>query len=92
MRAAGLPELVTERLDDYEALALRLASEPELLGAFRSRLARDRQSSPLFNTGRFCRHLEGAYSTMWERWHRGEPKQAFDVSASDEAGSMSPAG
>ncbi len=36
--AVGLPELVTHSLNEYEALALRLASDPSLLSAFRHRL------------------------------------------------------
>ena len=31
LKAAGLPELVTSNLDDYEALALKLATDPALL-------------------------------------------------------------
>jgi hypothetical protein len=33
----------------------------------------------LFKTARFARHIEAAYSTMWERHQRGEPPQAFAV-------------
>jgi protein O-GlcNAc transferase len=29
LRAAGLPELVTESLEEYEALALKLAVDPD---------------------------------------------------------------
>ena len=33
LQAIGLPDLVTRSLDDYEALALRLAREPALLAS-----------------------------------------------------------
>ena len=46
LRAIGLPELVTESLADYEALALKLAREPALLGALKAKLARNRESFP----------------------------------------------
>src|SRR5260370_6177295 len=81
LRAVGLPELVTRSLDEYEALALRLAREPELLGALRGRLAGNRSTAPLFDTVRYCRHLEDAYRQMHERWQRGEPARAFAVPA-----------
>src|SRR5262249_51213765 len=42
LNAIGLPELVTHGLADYEALALSLAREPELLGSYRDRLAQSR--------------------------------------------------
>src|SRR5262245_27431148 len=63
LSAVGLPELVTTSLADYEALALRLATDPRHIGELRARLAANRLSYPLFDTGRFCRHIEAAYTT-----------------------------
>jgi predicted O-linked N-acetylglucosamine transferase (SPINDLY family) len=79
LHAVGLPELIARSLGDYEALALRLAREPALLASFRQRLARDRETCPLFDTTRFTRHLEAAYTAMWERQQRGEPPESFAV-------------
>jgi len=78
-RAVGLDELVTSSLQDYEALALKLANDPSQLRALRERLARNRLTHPLFDTARFTRHIEVAYTTMWERYQRGEPPKAFAV-------------
>ena len=77
--AIGLPELVTHSLDEYEALALRLATDGSLLRGFRERLEQNRLTFPLFDTDRFCRHIEAAYNTMWERWQRGESPRSFSV-------------
>jgi protein O-GlcNAc transferase len=79
LKAIGLPELITASLDDYEALALRIAREPDLRAALKQRLARNRDTFPLFDTRRFTRHMEAAYTTMWERHQRGEPPQSFVV-------------
>jgi predicted O-linked N-acetylglucosamine transferase (SPINDLY family) len=79
LQAAGLPELIAGSLADYEALALRLAREPERLAALRQRLARHRDSCSLFDTARFTRAIEAAYATMWERAQRGAPPQGFAV-------------
>ena len=79
LRAAGLPELIADNLKDYEALALKLAQEPKLLRAIRSKLEASRMVCPLFDTDRFRRHLEGAYATMWQRHQRGEPPEGFSV-------------
>jgi len=79
--AVGLPELVTTSLPEYEALALRLATDASLLGELRARLATNRLTHPLFDTGRFCRHIESAYTTMWETWQRGEAPRSFAVDA-----------
>ncbi len=53
---------MTESLADYEALALKLAREPELIGAIKAKLARNRGSFPLFDTARFTRNIEAAYT------------------------------
>jgi predicted O-linked N-acetylglucosamine transferase (SPINDLY family) len=83
--AAGLltafecPELITETLEDYEALALALARDPARLAALRAKLADKRLTAPLFDAPRFCRHLEQAYETMMEIARAGEAPRAFDV-------------
>jgi protein O-GlcNAc transferase len=83
LRAIGLPELITTSLDEYEALALKLASDPALLATIKSKLAQNRETYPLFDTARFTRHIEAAYTTMWERYQRGEPPAAFAVGEED---------
>jgi protein O-GlcNAc transferase len=83
LHAIGLPELVTTSLDEYEALAFRLASEPERLGALKAKLVVHRRTHALFDTARFCRGIEAAYVTMLERHRRGEPPQGFAVAAPD---------
>jgi protein O-GlcNAc transferase len=79
LHAIGLPELVTASLADYEALALRLARNPDWLAAIRTRLLRNRDTEPLFDTARITRDLETAYMTMWKRTQRGEPPGSFSV-------------
>lgn len=64
--AIGLPELVTPDLAAYEALALRLARDRDVLSALREKLARNRRTQPLFDSARFCRNLEAAYRHMME--------------------------
>jgi predicted O-linked N-acetylglucosamine transferase (SPINDLY family) len=79
LHAAELPELVTSNLDEYQTLALKLAREPECLAEIKARLARNRTTCPLFNTQRLARHIEAAYTTMWETWQRGEAPKSFSV-------------
>jgi protein O-GlcNAc transferase len=79
LRAVGLAELVTHSLDEYEALALKLAHEPSYLASLKEKLLRNRTTDPLFDTGRCARRLEAAYTMMLERHQRGELPQAFAV-------------
>ncbi|MGB8840134.1 MAG: tetratricopeptide repeat protein [Aliidongia sp.] len=85
LHAVGLPELVTASLEDYEALALRLALEPVLLTEIAAKLARNRTSFPLFDMARFRRHIESAYETMWLRQQRGGKPESFTVPPIDAA-------
>lgn len=79
LHACDLPELVTTTLDEYEALAFRLATEPMLLKEVRTKLARNRTRGALFDAPRFCRHLESAYRTMMELVDAGEAPRGFAV-------------
>jgi predicted O-linked N-acetylglucosamine transferase (SPINDLY family) len=81
LKAAGLKDLVTANLADYETLALSLARDPARLAGLKAKLASERQSCPLFDTLRFTRQIESAYFTMWERYQRGEPPVHFAVDA-----------
>jgi protein O-GlcNAc transferase len=80
LAAVGLPELIASSLADYEALALGLARDPARLAALRRTLAHNRRTFPLFDTDRFARHIEAAYTAMRERAERGEPPESFAVS------------
>ncbi len=66
-------------------LALQLAREPECLAALRARLARNRQTHPLFDTVRFTRQIEAAFAVMWERSIRGEAPESFTIAMSGAA-------
>ena len=65
----GLPELITDSLEQYEALAIELAAHPQKLSALKSRLTRNRLTSPVFDASSFTKHLESAYMAMYERYH-----------------------
>jgi protein O-GlcNAc transferase len=89
LNAIGLPELITHTLPDYEALAVKLATEPQLLRGLKERLAANRLTAPLFDIERFRRHVEAAYRTMWETTQRGEPPRSFSVEAGPSGSSLS---
>ena len=77
--AAGLPELVASDLGEYERLALALARDPARLAETKARLANGRGACALFDAQSFTRHLEAAYTRMWEIWQRGEAPKGFAV-------------
>jgi predicted O-linked N-acetylglucosamine transferase (SPINDLY family) len=79
LHAVGLPELVTATLAEYENRAFELATDRAQLAALRQRLAGNRRTRPLFDTQRFCRHLETAYRMMWDRYQQGLAPQSLTV-------------
>ncbi|HXM84777.1 MAG TPA: tetratricopeptide repeat protein [Stellaceae bacterium] len=79
LTSVGLPELIARSPEDYEATALKLAREPGLLADIRARLARNRDTGPLFDTRLSVRHLEAAYAAMWEKFRQGSAPAAFSV-------------
>jgi protein O-GlcNAc transferase len=81
LHAIGLPELVTTTRERYEALAVELATDPARLGQIKLKLERNRLTMPLFDTELFARHLEDAYTQMYERYQAGLAPDHIHVSA-----------
>ena len=81
LHAANLPEMVTNSLSEYEALALKLARAPAELAAIKAKLRANRDSCALFDTLRMTRSLEAVYTRMWDRTQRGLP--AADITLGD---------
>lgn len=83
LTAIGLPELITESAEDYEAKALQLATNPEQLRALSHTLRQNIATFPLFDIERYRRGIEQAYQQMWDIYSAGDPPCAFTVSESD---------
>jgi protein O-GlcNAc transferase len=71
LNAVGLPELITTTIEAYEQTAIDLAMHPEKLAIIRQRLADNRLTAALFDTQRSTRHIEAAYTAMYERHRAG---------------------
>jgi predicted O-linked N-acetylglucosamine transferase (SPINDLY family) len=68
LNAIGLPELITNTQEAYEALAIELAMNPKKLADIKLKLANNRLTTPLFDTPLFTKHIEAAYIKMYERY------------------------
>jgi predicted O-linked N-acetylglucosamine transferase (SPINDLY family) len=66
--AIGVPELVTLTQAEYEALAIELATNPTKLKLIKGKLENNRLTTPLFDTALFTKHIEAAYTKMYERY------------------------
>jgi len=61
LNAIELPELVTETYADYEALAIKLATDTDFYREIKVKLNRNIHTTDLFNSEKFCANLEQAY-------------------------------
>jgi len=66
LQAAGLPQLITHSLDEYEQRALQLAQQPNELAAIKAKLLDENMTSPLFDTAQFTVSLEQVYLQIME--------------------------
>ncbi len=74
-----MPELIAATPDEYEHLAIELATDDAKLAEIKRKLAHNRLATPLFDTPRFVRHIEGAYTAMYERHLAGLPPEHIVV-------------
>jgi predicted O-linked N-acetylglucosamine transferase (SPINDLY family) len=68
LKAIDLPELITTNQSAYEDRAIELANNPQQLAEIKQKLARNRDSTPLFDTPLFTKNLESAYTTIYQRY------------------------
>jgi predicted O-linked N-acetylglucosamine transferase (SPINDLY family) len=73
LTALEMPELIATSQQDFEDLAVNLASEPEHLARVREKLLSKRLTAPLFDARAFTMQLELAYEQIAERHYKGLP-------------------
>ena len=71
LNAVNLPELITTTQEEYESLAIELATNPEKLKIIKDKLVNNLPTAPLYDTPLFTQHLESAYLTMYDRCQQG---------------------
>ncbi len=79
LRTLNLPELITANLQDYEDRAVALATTPGHMAAVKQRLAQGRATGLLYDTARFARHMEAAYTQMVQRHDAGLPPDHLTI-------------
>ena len=79
LSAIDMPELIAKSLNEYEALAIDLAKNPEKLKVLKEKLQQNRLTSPLFNTQLSTDQIESAYIKMYERYQAGLPPEHLEI-------------
>ena len=70
LEAIEMPELITKTLQEYEDKAINLAKNPHELVQLKKKLQAKRDTTPLFNTPLFTKHIEAAYIAMYQRYQQ----------------------
>ena len=81
LTALRMPELIVSSVDAYEALAVELATDPRALSELKSKLARHRLTTPLFDGRLFTRHLEAGYREAYARYQADLPPEHIFIPA-----------
>ena len=81
LNAIELPELVVTNLDNYEALAIELATNSAKLNAIKRKLRTNRDVASLFNTKLSTRNIEAGYMAVYERDQAGLPPDHIYVNS-----------
>lgn len=79
LNAIGLPELITDSIEEYETLAIELALNSEKYKAIKEKLSKNRLTTPLFDTPLYTLHLEAAYKAMYRRHKAGLPPDHIEI-------------
>jgi protein O-GlcNAc transferase len=78
LNAIELPELITNSQQDYETLAIELAMNQDKLAKIKQKLADNRLTTALFDTQQCTKHIEAAYTQVYERCQSGLPPSHID--------------
>jgi len=65
--AVGLCNMAVESMNEYEELAVAIATDAELAKAVRETLAHNRLKTPLFDSERWIRNFEQGLDIAWDR-------------------------
>lgn len=85
LTALGLPELIMPNLNTYRDTAIAYANNPALLEKIREKLQNNRLSYPLFDTKKFVKNLENAYSLVWQRHLSGKNPEHIYIEETADA-------
>lgn len=83
LQAAGLPELIADSAEVYEAKAAALAADPEACAVLKRKLRQQHQDAPLFSAAQLSRQIESAYDAAYDRFLQGLPAGHLTISGKE---------
>ena len=78
INSVNMPELITSTSDQYEALAIKLATDSSKFKVIKDKLKNNLPLSPLYDTPLYAKQIEDAYLSMYGRYQKGlEPDHIY---------------
>lgn len=81
LKAANLPELIAKSEQEYEAIALDLALNPEKTAAMKAKVKENVKACPLFDTKSYTRDLERGYDAAYECYLLNQAPADIDLAS-----------
>ena len=79
VEVAGLKELITHSLKEYEDMAVELASDLSRLKNIKKKLETNKDKSPLFDTKLLTSHIEQAYLEMYKKYNESKKPENIEI-------------
>jgi predicted O-linked N-acetylglucosamine transferase (SPINDLY family) len=73
--------LIGHSTEEYLAIVLDLAKNPQRLEQLRAGLRERMKASPLMDAKRFTADIEAAYRQMWKTWCAAHPRRLMQGSS-----------
>jgi predicted O-linked N-acetylglucosamine transferase (SPINDLY family) len=79
LHAIEMPELIAYTEQEFENMAVDIATHPEKLAALKLKLSKNRLTAPLFDTKLYTKHFESALIEAYERYQSDLPPAHIEV-------------
>ena len=74
-----LDDLISKNLEEYEAIANKIISDPTYLKKIKNKLNENILKTPLYNSKLFTKNLELGYEKVFENYKNNQPLKNFEI-------------
>jgi len=85
LSTVNLPEMIATNLDEYADISIEYSTNKRFSEKIQRKLSTNINSTPLFNTPLYARHLESAFRQMWDIYTSGAKPQQIVVTPIEQA-------
>ena len=79
LSSVGLAKLITDTKQEYEELAIKIATENDYFDKIKNELKNNIKTKPLLNTRMFTKNLEKAYFNVYEKYINNNIPENIDI-------------